>query len=86
MLSLPDCWIWKIFLERRTYKGRTVPNHVSETTVLTMTLGESRATKGKELIAALVAGDDLAAGLHLAADHPLAANEIEDAICGLRPG
>ncbi|MFC1949861.1 MmgE/PrpD family protein [Chloroflexota bacterium] len=52
--------------------GKRVPNHTSETTVLTaVTVGESQAISGKELIAALVVGDDLAARLHIANDRPL---------------
>lgn len=52
--------------------GKIVPHHVSETTVMTaMTLGESKHVSGKELITALVVGDDIAARLHLATDHPL---------------
>ncbi len=54
------------------FEGRTVPHHVSETTVMTaLTLGESRHINGKELITALIMGDDLAARLHLANDRPL---------------
>jgi 2-methylcitrate dehydratase PrpD len=54
------------------YKGRIVPHHVSETTVLTaLTVGENKGITGKELIAALVVGDDIAARLHLVNDHPL---------------
>jgi 2-methylcitrate dehydratase PrpD len=54
------------------FKGRIVPHHVSETTVLTaLTLGEAKRISGKELITALVVGDDIAARLHLANDHPL---------------
>jgi aconitate decarboxylase len=52
--------------------GKIIPHHVSETTVLTaLALGENKAVSGKELITALVLGDDLAARLHLANDHPL---------------
>ncbi len=54
------------------FNDRIVPHHVSETTVLTaLTLGESKGISGRELITALVVGDDLAARLHLANDHPL---------------
>jgi len=54
------------------FRGRTVPHHVSETTVMTaLTLGENKSINGKELITSLVVGDDLAARLHLATDHPL---------------
>ena len=55
-----------------TFRGRVVPHHVSETTVLTaLTLGESKAVSGKELMTAMILGDDLAARLHLANDRPL---------------
>lgn len=55
-----------------TFQGRVVPHHVSETTVLTaLTLGESKAVNGKELMTAMILGDDLAARLHLANDRPL---------------
>ena len=55
-----------------TFQGRVVPHHVSETTVLTaLTLGESKAVNGKELLTAMILGDDLAARLHLANDRPL---------------
>jgi 2-methylcitrate dehydratase PrpD len=41
--------------------GRFLPSHISGTTVMTaLTAGEARRTNGKELIAALVVGDDLA--------------------------
>ena len=54
------------------FKGKIVPNHISETTVLTaLALAEFRRVDGRELIAAMVLGDDLAARLHLAKDHPL---------------
>ena len=54
------------------FKDKIVPHHVSETTVMTaVALGESKGISGKELITALVVGDDLAARLHLANDHPL---------------
>jgi 2-methylcitrate dehydratase PrpD len=54
------------------FKDRIVPHHVSETTVMTaFALGESKGVSGKELITALVVGDDIAARLHLANDHPL---------------
>ena len=44
-------------------------NHISETTVLTaLALGESKGIDGKELITALVVGDDLAARLHIVSD------------------
>ena len=42
------------------FKGRIVPHHVSETTVMTaLTLGENKGINGKELITALVVGDDV---------------------------
>ena len=54
------------------FKDRIVPHHVSETTVMTaLTLGENKGISGKELITALVVGDDIAARLHLVNDHPL---------------
>jgi 2-methylcitrate dehydratase PrpD len=53
-------------------KDKIVPHHVSETTVLTaLALGENRGISGKELITALVVGDDLAGRLHLANDRAL---------------
>ncbi|MFC1947035.1 MmgE/PrpD family protein [Chloroflexota bacterium] len=55
-----------------TFQGRVVPHHVSETTVLTaLTLGESKAVDGKELMTSMILGDDLAARIHLANDRPL---------------
>ncbi len=49
---------------------RRFANHITETTVPTvLAVGESRGISGKELIATLVAGDDLAARLHIANDH-----------------
>ncbi|UCC16945.1 MAG: MmgE/PrpD family protein [Dehalococcoidales bacterium] len=55
-----------------TFQGRVVPHHVSETTVLTaLTLGESKAVNGKELLTVMILGDDLAARIHLANDRPL---------------
>ena len=55
-----------------SYKGRIVPHHVSETTVLTaLALGENKQINGKELLTAMIVGDDLAARLHLVNDHPL---------------
>jgi 2-methylcitrate dehydratase PrpD len=48
---------------------RRFANHISETTIPTaLALGESKGISGKELIAALVAGEDLAARLHIAND------------------
>jgi 2-methylcitrate dehydratase PrpD len=53
-------------------KDKIVPHHVSETTVLTaLALGENKGISGKELITALVVGDDIAARLHLANDRAL---------------
>ena len=44
--------------------GRRSPTHTSETTVLTaLAMGETKGVDGKELITALVVGDDLAARL-----------------------
>jgi len=52
--------------------GKRFANHTSETTALTaVALGESKGINGKELITALVVGDDLAARLHIAIDRPL---------------
>jgi 2-methylcitrate dehydratase PrpD len=49
---------------------RRFANHITETTVPTaLALGEHKRISGKELIAVLVAGDDLAARLHIANDH-----------------
>ncbi len=49
--------------------GKRSPNHITETSALTaIALGESKGISGKELIAAMVVGDDLAARLHLAID------------------
>jgi len=49
--------------------GHRSPNHITETSALTaLALGESQGISGKELIAALVVGDDLAARLHIAVD------------------
>jgi len=51
--------------------GRRFPTHTSETTVLTaLAVGESRGVDGRELITALVAGDDLAARLWIASERP----------------
>src|SRR3990170_2337627 len=51
--------------------GRRFPTHTSETTVLTaLAVGESRGGDGRELITALVAGDDLAARLWIASERP----------------
>ncbi len=48
--------------------GNRFPTHTSETTVLTaFTVGESKKVSGKELLTALITGDDLAARLWLAA-------------------
>ncbi len=52
--------------------GKRIPNHTSETTVLTaLSLGEKTGIDGRELITALIVGDDLAARLHYAHDRPL---------------
>jgi 2-methylcitrate dehydratase PrpD len=49
--------------------GKRSPNHITETSALTaLAVGESKAINGKELITAMVAGDDLAARLHLCID------------------
>ncbi len=49
--------------------GKRSPNHITETSALTaLAMGESKGISGKELITAMVAGDDLAARLHLAID------------------
>ena len=49
--------------------GHRSPNHITETSALTaLAVGESKGISGKELIAALVAGDDLVARLHIAVD------------------
>ncbi len=49
--------------------GRRSPNHITETSVLTaVAVGESRKINGRELVASLVVGDDLAARLHLCVD------------------
>jgi 2-methylcitrate dehydratase PrpD len=51
--------------------GKRYPSHSSCTTVPTaLTLGESKGISGKDLIAALVVGDDLAARLTAAREHP----------------
>ncbi len=48
---------------------RRFANHITETTVpVALAMAESKGISGKELIAALVAGDDLAARLHIAND------------------
>jgi 2-methylcitrate dehydratase PrpD len=48
---------------------RRFANHISETTIPTaLAVGESKGINGKELITALVVGDDLAARLHIAND------------------
>ncbi len=48
---------------------RRFAHHITETTALTaLAVGESRGVNGKELITALVVGDDLAARLHIAND------------------
>jgi len=48
---------------------RRFANHITETTApVALAMGESKGISGKELITALVAGDDLAARLHIAND------------------
>jgi 2-methylcitrate dehydratase PrpD len=48
---------------------RRFANHITESTMPTaLAMGESKGISGKELITALVAGDDLAARLHIAND------------------
>jgi len=50
--------------------GQRYPNHTTETTVMTaLALGEGKGISGKELMTAIVVGDDLAARLHIASDH-----------------
>ncbi len=50
--------------------GQRYPNHTTETTVpVALALGESKGISGKELMTAIVAGDDLASRLHIASDH-----------------
>jgi hypothetical protein len=45
------------------FNDKIVPHHVSETTVMTaLALGESAGISGKELITALVLGDDMPPG------------------------
>ncbi len=49
--------------------GQRSPNHITETSALTaLAVGESRDISGKELITAMVVGDDLAARLHISVD------------------
>lgn len=51
--------------------GKSYPGHTSGTTVPTaITLGESRGVSGRELITALVAGDDVAERVYAATEHP----------------
>jgi 2-methylcitrate dehydratase PrpD len=51
--------------------GKRYPGHVSGTTVATaLTVGESRGISGRELITALVAGDDVAERVYAAAAEP----------------
>src|SRR3990172_5517576 len=51
--------------------GRRFPTHTSETRVVTaLGVGESGGGDGRELITALVAGDDLAARLWIASERP----------------
>src|SRR3972149_310487 len=52
-------------------EGQRSANHVTETSALSaLAAGESKGISGKELITALVVGDDLAARLHLSIDRP----------------
>lgn len=52
-------------------EGRRFPTHTSETTVPTaLACGESQRASGRELITALIAGDDLAARLWMASERP----------------
>ena len=49
--------------------GKRSPNHITETTALTaLALGENKGINSKELITAIVVGEDLAARLHIAND------------------
>jgi 2-methylcitrate dehydratase PrpD len=51
--------------------GKRYPGHVSGTTVSTaLTVGESRGVSGRELITALVAGDDVTERIYAAAAEP----------------
>ena len=51
------------------YHDQRSPNHITETSALTaLAAGESKGISGKELIASLVVGDDLAARIHLSVD------------------
>ncbi len=51
--------------------GKRYPGHVSGTTVPTaLTVGESRGSSGREVITALVAGDDVAERIYAAAGEP----------------
>ncbi len=51
--------------------GNRYPGHVSGTTVPTaLTLGESKGINGRELITALVAGDDVAERIYTSTEHP----------------
>jgi len=49
--------------------GKRSPNHITETSTLTaLAMGESKGISGKELIASMVVGDDLAGRLHICID------------------
>jgi 2-methylcitrate dehydratase PrpD len=49
--------------------GKRFPNHISETTVLTaLAFCEYKKISGRELMTAIVVGDDLSARLHIASD------------------
>jgi 2-methylcitrate dehydratase PrpD len=50
-----------------TYEGRSVASHLSETTVMTaISMGEMKNINGKELLCALIVGDDVATRVLLA--------------------
>lgn len=52
-------------------EGQRSPNHITETSALTaLAAGESKGISGKELITAMVVGDDLAGRIHLSVDRP----------------
>jgi 2-methylcitrate dehydratase PrpD len=52
-------------------EGQRSPNHITETSALTaLAVGEAKRISGKDMIAAMVVGDDLAARLHLSVDRP----------------
>jgi 2-methylcitrate dehydratase PrpD len=50
-----------------TYEDRSVPSHLSETTVMTaISMGEMKKINGKELLCSLIVGDDIATRVLLA--------------------